>query len=822
MKIIVKKSHSTQRENIGFVIPIFKRQNEEYVKIESGEYPNNGDIFVTSGFIGFESDYFYEFESELLQDSYTYESDLSAYSEKRSTKNPSRKIFSYYHNSDDIKKVAPNKLISVYTNKFSLNSNKLNEVGGVINNIFFLKDIEFQKIYGPFKRNGLELEAASFRSFEDEFEDDEDFIDFIDIYSQYDGSIIFEINLDKASNFIISDNVGSEFLFDFKSFIDNNIGIPIDFTPISKLHNWAIDKLKQDVPKIADTLSHIKNVITDNNYLLDKLKWTKYISQLELIQKNQEDVDLLVKILKDKKFINLEVDNLTIEKLNKEIIEIKSDLDIKSNAIVTLKDANRELIYKLSESKPVIQENNTIDAKEYPNLAKIFDSPEEIEKIERLIISNKKLDDLEKEFWKLEGKKESLDQQINKLKKTETETRDIIQGITNGFKTDAKDYTARLAEVKIYTDLLNGIEILPSSSLSSALEMKVVEILDPADKFSNAKSYISEIQKQLFNDGRNIEFNDVANLVITINQTFITIIAGAPGVGKTSLVEKLAKSFGLDEHFGYLEIACAKGWTSSKDLIGFFNPLTNKFQSSKTKLREALIDSRDYSNAPYIILLDEANLSPIEHYWSDFIKLADFNNSRKIRISGTEEINFGQGFRFLATINHDHTTEALSNRLLDRAAIIQLEKPDQLQEVSETIDKINGIYNFLEIEKLFSTTSKWKSEEESIKDTLENIIKKIESNYSGITISPRKKIAIENYCKVSTGLLEGGNSYTALDYSVSQHVLPLISGRGEEFEIMLRSLKKDFGDKGMIKSEKLLNKIIERGKVLKHFRYIYY
>ena len=89
----------------------------------------------------------------------------------------------------------------------------------------------------------------------------------------------------------------------------------------------------------------------------------------------------------------------------------------------------------------------------------------------------------------------------------------------------------------------------------------------------------------------------------------------------------------MNQDFGYLEIACAKGWTSSKDLIGFFNPLTGKFQPAKTKLKEALEKSSLYSNAPYVVLLDEANLSPMEHYWSDFIKLADTNYSRKIKIS---------------------------------------------------------------------------------------------------------------------------------------------------------------------------------------------
>lgn len=821
MKLIVKKSYSTSRENtMGFITPVFKEDQGDFKKIEVSEFPNNGNIFVTTGFNGFESNFFYEFESERLQENNNYENDLLLFKENRSSKNPSFKILSYYHNSNEIKKVSPNNFVSIYDNKFSLNSNKLLETGNIESEIFFLKDLNLAKMFGPFKRNGIELEAASFRAFEDEFENDDEFLEFLEIYSQFDGSVIFEISLDVASNFLISDHEGSEFLVDFKNFINNNIGIPIDFTPINKLHKWAIDKLKDSAPRISETLSEIKNVIKDNNAILDKLKWNKYISHLDDLRKDQEDIDLLVKKLSDKKFIDLEVDNSILEKLNIEIEKVKLDRDFKSDEIINLKNKIEEIENDLFETSNKSQGNQLIDSALYPNLHNVLNDSEKIDEIEQLLNSKENLSDLEREYWKLEGKKENLHATVTELEDKKNEVTNNIKSISNIFKTDAKDYTAKLAEAKIYTDLLNGIEILPNSS-QNEISLKVeVNIVSPNIEPNTAKGYVSEIQKRLKNQGRDFDFNEVANLIITINQTFITIIAGAPGVGKTSLVEKLSKSYGLDENFGYLEISCAKGWTSSKDLIGFYNPLTNKFQPSKTKLIDALKNSEAYPNAPYIVLLDEANLSPIEHYWSDFIKLADSNYSRKIKISDSDEIRFGDGFRFIATINHDHTTESLSNRLIDRAAIIQIEKPDVVNEINEITNNVENICDFSELQNLFTPTSKWKSEEGSIREILKNIKEKLELN-SGLILSPRKEIAIIKYCKVATGLLEG-NSYTALDYAISQHVLPLINGRGENFESMLKVLKDALIDKEMTKSEKILNKIIERGKELKHFRYIYY
>lgn len=818
MKLIVKKGISTSRENTtGFVKPIFKFIESEYILVKDEEFPNNGNIFITAGFDKFEVDAFYEIEFDKLQDSNKYDSDLIAYNSGTTYRNPSLKIVNYHRG---ISKLSPDRITPIFENKFDSKSNKLLSIEGIRSDVFFLKDIELNKISGPFKRNGTDLEAASFRSFEDEFEDDENFLEFIDIYSQYDGSIIFEISLDKVSNFIISDNDGFEFLVDFRNFVDNKIGSPIDFTPIAQLHKWAIEKLQQNAPKIAATLNEIKDLVSTSNTSLDKIKWDNYVSHLADIQKKQEDVDQLVKILNDKKFIDLDVDNSIIEKLNSEIEKVISDRDFKSEEIVKLKNLKEELEIELSEAKNKTQESQVVDSILYPNLSNALNTMEKVKEVESLLIEKITSDSLKIENNRLSVRKDLLEEDIKKTESNHRKISEAVKDITKTFERSASEHTAKLAEAKIYTDLLNGIEILPNSSQIEISRAIQENIISPNPEINTAKLYILEIQKRLKRQDRDLAFNEVANLVLTINQTFITIIAGAPGVGKTSLVEKLAKSYGLDEKFGYLEIPCAKGWTSSKDLIGFFNPLTNKFQPSKTKLKDALNKSEANPSAPYIILLDEANLSPIEHYWSDFIKLADGNYPRRIKISDNEEIKFGEGFKFVATINHDHTTEALSNRLIDRAAIIQIEKPSFINEINEVTNDIDSIYNFIELQNLFIPTSKWKSEEGSIREVLKNIKNKLELN-SGIIISPRKEIAIIKYCKVATGLLEG-NSYKALDYAISQYVLPLLNGRGENFETMLKGLKEVISDKEMSKSEKLLNKIIERGKEFKHFRYIYY
>jgi len=59
-------------------------------------------------------------------------------------------------------------------------------------------------------------------------------------------------------------------------------------------------------------------------------------------------------------------------------------------------------------------------------------------------------------------------------------------------------------------------------------------------------------------------------------------------------------------------------------------------------------------------------------------------------------------------------------------------------------------------------------------------------------ISPRKMKAIRQYCAAARRLMRGadgqGFALTALDYAVSQHILPLINGYGEKYRRRLEDL----------------------------------
>lgn len=93
-----------------------------------------------------------------------------------------------------------------------------------------------------------------------------------------------------------------------------------------------------------------------------------------------------------------------------------------------------------------------------------------------------------------------------------------------------------------------------------------------------------------------------------------------------------------------------------------------------------LNEENNNARFPFAVLLDEANLSPMEYYWAEFMRLTDIEErdskieerGRYINIGTEKDIYIPKTLKFLATINNDQTTEELSPRLIDRAWIIKL------------------------------------------------------------------------------------------------------------------------------------------------------
>ena len=432
----------------------------------------------------------------------------------------------------------------------------------------------------------------------------------------------------------------------------------------------------------------------------------------------------------------------------------------------------------------------------------------------------------------LRQKSEDLEEVLSRLgianKIDEMERRDIfLQENNKRLEVAAKSYqdqlqntdelSKRISEYHVIGRVLKGGNITQENQIKHApIDFATTIPATASDLIDKVRSYLD------WDNGKSFSSAELSNLLISTTQSFLTVLAGPPGVGKTSTVVRLAKALQLgsaDENKNFLYMPVSRGWVSGRDILGFYNSLNSTYQRARTGLYDFLNRDETDPKSLQLVLLDEANLSPMEHYWSDFLGMCDLEGRKRPIDTGIPDpkarlLTVPNNIRFIATINHDSTTERLSPRLIDRVPVITLDQEEDIDYGFETQDlRLDGAVDYSLFEKFFSPQSE-DSELPTIQtDMLENIITTLSSRDielgQPVSISHRKRAAITNYCTCAVGN-ELMDPDTAFDFAVSQHILPHIEGYGSKFKNRINALQDILG-KNHPRSSKHLDRILTSG-----------
>lgn len=597
-----------------------------------------------------------------------------------------------------------------------------------------------------------------------------------------------------------------------------------------------INNLDNIMQNMASSKIFNNKYLTSEDINIRKTKFIKYLSNIKDTEEFLNNFyDIIYKVILEStngKFEN----NTNIEKMinyicqDTRILEKIQIFSIITDKLDILKKESDDLTTeikilkkeKAEVSKKYIQqaEQNTknITLEEKTNLEKIKSEKEliltELRALEVKYKELKNLDDIKNQFEKLNELHKATEVLFNtnteNLKKLDIE---YLSKVDDIFKEDIvknriKNLENISKEENEQNDYNTAIEFINNKSCNS---IDFTEI---------GKFFIDEVKKV-----RDYDNDEIINIFASVYTGFLTIFAGKPGTGKTSMCNIISQVLGLND-FGtnkdicmnkFVPISVERGWLSKRDFLGYFNPLTRQFDKSNKHLYDSLyiqdkelsIDNNKY---PLIILLDEANLSPIEYYWGDFMKIADIDNniSNKLNIGNEIYLDIPKNMRFLATLNNDHTTETLSQRLLDRAWIIQLPKIKKNSVIVDTNYNLinnkplnwNVISEFFESQKQIKISDNINNSLNEIYDILDNI---------DIQVSYRTKKIINNYISITSPLYDIEN-LKCLDYVVLQKLLPMINGSGQSYKEYLIILKEKCNSLFLKKSVSLLEQIITKGE----------
>lgn len=255
----------------------------------------------------------------------------------------------------------------------------------------------------------------------------------------------------------------------------------------------------------------------------------------------------------------------------------------------------------------------------------------------------------------------------------------------------------------------------------------------------------------------------------------LVILPGISGTGKTRLTRLYADAV-VGERFApgqenerYLLVAVQPDWHSTRDLLGYYNAITEKYHPTPF-LRFLLRASVDPS-ARYFVCLDEMNLARPEYYLAPILsametddRLIDLGAPGAVVETVTGEVltnpfRLPANVAIIGTVNVDESAHALSDKLLDRANVIELTDVD--------LEGFRAAYPG------------------AIDDTIWNVIATVHGIVAraGQPFGYRVLNEIVRYIEQSQGVM---TPQQALDLQIKQKILPKL--RGDDTPRLRRAL----------------------------------
>ena len=175
------------------------------------------------------------------------------------------------------------------------------------------------------------------------------------------------------------------------------------------------------------------------------------------------------------------------------------------------------------------------------------------------------------------------------------------------------------------------------------------------------------------------EIKTIRLMIAGLSCTKLIVLQGISGTGKTSLPYTLGKYFLNDATIASVQ----PSWRDRSELFGYFNEFTKKF--NETEVLKRIYES-SYNDDVNIIVLDEMNIARIEYYFAEMLSVLEMPNPDEWKIELVPsswpddpkklvdgKLTIPQNVWYIGTANNDDSTFAVSDKVYDRALVINLD-----------------------------------------------------------------------------------------------------------------------------------------------------
>jgi 5-methylcytosine-specific restriction endonuclease McrBC GTP-binding regulatory subunit McrB len=248
------------------------------------------------------------------------------------------------------------------------------------------------------------------------------------------------------------------------------------------------------------------------------------------------------------------------------------------------------------------------------------------------------------------------------------------------------------------------------------------------------------------------------------------------------LPREFARAFGWESAF----VEVQSSWRDKTDLLGYYNAFEKRFYESACLQALYSAQCPTYASRPFIIVLDEMNLSQTEHYFADFLSALEQTSPelRRVglvghRISPSPRLLLeGKAIRipdnvwFVGTANHDESTKDFAEKTYDRAHVMELPRVHASFEAKPTRNAPLGLPQLV---ALFEQACNKHAKE--AENALQFLNTKLKNELAELDLGWGNRFEKQLRAFLPVVVAAGGEPGEALDHLLATKVLRKLRGR---------------------------------------------
>jgi len=521
---------------------------------------------------------------------------------------------------------------------------------------------------------------------------------------------------------------------------------------------------------------------------------------------------------------NLELANAAIDQLNGLKTELLQKIAVKDAALLRFGDDPEALIQK---NQTLESDNKLLNDRlsQYPSHEELLQVRADAEAYKQMQISYKEQletnKDQERQIIEFKLKEEDVNNYRRFIQVQQTQKEQLQREL------DALNRQYSENEGAVFPSLSN-VDTLPKLPVPGSSNVRSIQ-----DLCDNFRSYVANREdpekKKLFYSKR-----DIRTFVAGFATSRLTILEGLSGTGKSSLPRAFAEYIGCQ----CFMVPVQSSWKDRNDLLGFYNDF--KKQYKETNFLEDVYRASANHGTIYIIVLDEMNLSRIEYYFNDFLSVLEIDNKEEWKI---HILNDDVGARkkpqlldndgnlpvldnlwFVGTANRDDSTSMITDKVYDRATVINFTKKGEFEKGSYNEKAFAITLGTREFNDLLKDAAKYINGDDKIlkifKETKDFLDAFIRNDTTGFNINFGNRISNQMDVFVPVYMACAGSKneemlYEAIDVIFSRKVVRKLEGlydkkTGDNIGLFLSELSSKYPTKSFELTKKALQIIKDR------------